>query len=194
MTDTLFLLSSRFDVDPKAWLIVAVGVVGFFWFCLGLVGKAPKEALPMPPKVALAINLIYIQISISILSAGAFPFWGGDYYRAGAPELGLKAAGLHMFLFYVSVIGGLMGWFFTYNIGKGRNWARYFLSFMTFSGVFFVGINGLINAGFTILGLVIILFLFQKPSSDWFREMKSRSKTPPIVKDTRKYDEKGDKL
>ena len=59
---------------------------------------------------------------------------------------------------------------------------------------FFVGINGLINAGFTILGLVIILFLFQKPSSDWFREMKSRSKTPPIFKDTRKYDEKGDKL
>ena len=42
--------------------------------------------------------------------------------------------------------------------------------------MFLVGINGqgievLLEIGNTILSLVIVVFLFQKPSADWFKEM-----------------------
>ncbi|SVD31591.1 uncharacterized protein METZ01_LOCUS384445, partial [marine metagenome] len=132
----------------------------------------PKEEAvpPMPLKVALAIKLIYIQVVISIVYSLFLPFWGGDAYRAGAPELGLDAAGLHMFMLCASVIGGLVACFFAYNIGKGRNWARIILAMLTIGGIFLVGINGqgievLLEIGDMILSLVIVVFLFQKPSA-----------------------------
>ena len=136
-----------------------------------------EEAVPpMPLKVAIAIKLIYIQVVIGIVYSLFLPFWGGDAYRAGAPELGLDAAGGHMFMLCASVIGGLVAWFFAYNIGKGRNWARIILAVLTIGGIFLVGINGqgikvLLEIGNTILSLVIVVFLFQKPSADWFKEM-----------------------
>jgi len=138
----------------------------------------PKvEAVPpMPLKVALAIKLIYIQVVISIVYSLFLPFWGGDAYRAGAPELGLDADGLYMFLLCASVIGGLVACFFAHNIGKGRNWARIILAMLTIGGIFLVGINGqgievLLKIGDMILSLVIVGLLFQKPSADWFKEM-----------------------
>jgi len=136
-----------------------------------------EEAVPpMPLKVALAIKLIYIQVMISIVYSLFLPFWGGDAYRAGAPELGLDAAGLHMFMLCASVIGGLVAYFFAHNIGKGRNWARIILAVLTISGIFLVGINGqgieiLLEIGNTILSLTIVGLLFQKPSTDWFKVM-----------------------
>ena len=138
----------------------------------------PKEEAvpPIPLKVALAIKLIYIQAVISIVYSLFLPFWGGDAYRAGVPELGLDADGLHMFLLCASVIGGLVACFFAHNIGKGRNWARIILTVLTIGGIFLVGFNGqgivvMLEIGNTILSLVIVVFLFQKPSSDWFKEM-----------------------
>ena len=139
-----------------------------------------EEAVPpMPLKVAIAIKLIYIQVVISIVYFLFLPLWGGDAYRAGAPELGLDAAELHMFMLCASVIGGLVAWFFAYNIGKGRNWARIILAVLTIIGagaIFLVGFNGqgielLVEIGNTILSLTIVVFLFQKPSADWFKEM-----------------------
>jgi hypothetical protein len=139
-----------------------------------------EEAVPpMPLKVAIAIKLIYIQVVISIVYFLFLPLWGGDAYRAGAPELGLDAAGLHMFMLCASVIGGLVAWFFAYNIGKGRNWARIILAVLRIGGIFLVvlvGFNGqgievLLEIGNTILSLTIVVFLFQKPSADWFKEM-----------------------
>ena len=142
----------------------------------------PKEEAvpPMPLKVAIAIKLIYIQVVISIVYSLFLPLWGGDSYRAGAPELELDAAGLHMFMLCASVIGGLVACFFAHNIGKGRNWARIILTVLTIGGIFLVGINGqgievLLEIGNTILSLVIVIFLFQKPSPDWFKEMAARS-------------------
>ena len=125
-----------------------------------------EEAVPsMPLKVALAIKLIYIQVVISIVYSLFLPLWGGDSYRAGAPELELDAAGLHIFMLCASVIGGLVACFFAYNIGKGRNWARIILAILTIGGIFLVGINGqgievLLEIGNTILSLVIVVFLF----------------------------------
>jgi len=138
----------------------------------------PKEEAvpPMPLKVALAIKLIYIQVGISIGYSLFLPFWGSAAYRAGAPELGLDATGLHMFMLCASVIGGLVACFFAYNIGKGRNWARIILAILTIGGIFLVGINGqgievLLEIGNTIVSLVIVGLLFQKPSTDWFKVM-----------------------
>ena len=81
-----------------------------------------------------------------------------------------------MFMLCASVIGGLVAWFFAHNIGKGRNWARIILGVLTIGGIFLVGINGqgievLLKIGDMILSLVIVVFLFQKPSADWFKEM-----------------------
>jgi hypothetical protein len=146
-----------------------------------------EEAVPpMPLKVAIAIKLIYIQVVISIVYSLFLPFWGGDEYRAGAPELGLDAAGFHMYMLCASVVGGLVVCFFAHNIGKGRNWARIilggltiagiFLAVLTIGGIFLVGFNGqgikvMLAIGNTILSLTIVVFLFQKPSSDWFKGM-----------------------
>ena len=147
----------------------------------------PKEEAvpPMPLKVAIAIKLIYIQVVISIVYSIFLPLWGGDAYRAGAPELGLDAAGLHMFMLCASVIGGLVACFFAYNIGKGRNWARIILAVLTIVGIFFVGFNGqgievLLEIGNTILSLTIVGLLFQKPSTDWFTVMPTCSASTPF--------------
>ncbi|MCH2378990.1 MAG: hypothetical protein MK236_06170, partial [Pedosphaera sp.] len=133
----------------------------------------------MPLKVAIAIKLIYIQVVISIVYSLFLPFWGGDAYRAIASELRMDDARFHMFILCASVIGGLVACFFAYNIGKGRNWARIILAVLTIIGagaIFLVGFNGqgievLLEIGNTILSLVIVVFLFQKPSADWFKEM-----------------------
>ena len=139
-----------------------------------------EEAVPpMPVMVALAIKLIYIQVVISIVYSLFLPFWGGDAYRARAQEAELDAAGFHMLVLCLSVISGLVAWFFAYNIGKGRNWARIILAVLTIIGagaIFLVGFNGqgievLLEIGNTILSLVIVGLLFQKPSTDWFKEM-----------------------
>jgi len=143
-----------------------------------------EEAVPpMPLKVALAIKLIYIQIMISIVYTLFLPSRGGDAYRAGNPDLGPDAAGLHM---VASVIGGLVCWFLAYNIGKGRNWARIIFAVLaiigilfavlTFVVIFLMGFNGqvievMLAIGNQILSLVTVVFLFQKSSSDWFKEM-----------------------
>jgi hypothetical protein len=139
-----------------------------------------EEAVPpMPLKVAIAIKLIYIQVVIGIVYSLFLPFWGGDAYPARAQEAELDAAGFHMLVLCLSVISGLVAWFFAYNIGKGRNWARIILAVLTIFGagaIFLAGFNGqgievMLAIGITILRLTIVVFLFQKPSSDWFKEM-----------------------
>ena len=97
----------------------------------------------------------------------------------GKVEAELDAAGFHMLVLCLSVISGLVAWFFAYNIGKGRNWARIILAVLTIIGagaIFLVGFNGqgievMLAIGITILRLTIVVFLFQKPSADWFKEM-----------------------
>jgi len=79
---------------------------------------------------------------------------------------------------------GVMG-FFIFMIGKGRNWARItFLVFFIISIPFAafplmqsVGANpisGRIGIIIIIIQIVALVFLFQKLSSDWFREMKPK--------------------
>jgi hypothetical protein len=75
-------------------------------------------------------------------------------------------------------------WLFIYKIGKGSNGARitYLVFFILgmlfipfylknletdFTGTVFFAVQ-------TILQIAALIFLFQKPSSDWFIEMKKR--------------------
>jgi membrane-bound ClpP family serine protease len=75
-------------------------------------------------------------------------------------------------------------WLFIYMIGRGRNWAR-----IAFLVLFIIGIplsvlpllqslsaspiSGLLGIAQTAIQVVALVFLFQKPSSDWFRDMKA---------------------
>ena len=68
-------------------------------------------------------------------------------------------------------------------IWNGRNWAR-----ITFLVVVIIGtpgsifqlllgltvtpISGLLDIGGIVIQIIALIFLFQKPSSDWFRKMK----------------------
>ncbi|MXW81585.1 MAG: hypothetical protein F4Z57_21880 [Gemmatimonadetes bacterium] len=86
-------------------------------------------------------------------------------------------------MFIAFFVLGIM-WFFILMIGKGRNWAR-----ITFLVLFIIGtpfsvlplmqslaanpISGLLGIVQIIIQIVAIVFLFQKPSSDWFREIKA---------------------
>ena len=88
------------------------------------------------------------------------------------------------FVMFIAFFGLVIMWLFIFMIGKGRNWAR-----ITFLVLFIVGtplsvlplmqslganpISGLLGIVQTIIQIVALVFLFQKPSSDWFREMKA---------------------
>jgi hypothetical protein len=119
-----------------------------------------------PEKVGTAVKLLYINLGIGVLS-------------------GIMEALMHapMTLVFVTVILGTM-WLLTYMIGKGRNWAR-----ITFLVMFIIGlpisvpflllsfaenlISALLGIGQTTIQIIAMVFLFQKPSSDWFRDMKA---------------------
>jgi FtsH-binding integral membrane protein len=93
----------------------------------------------------------------------------------------MASAGFVVFITFFAL--GIM-WFFIFMIGKGRNWAR-----ITFLVLFVTGIplsvlplmqsvaanpiSGLLGIVLTIFQMVALVFLFQKQSSDWFREMKA---------------------
>lgn len=80
-------------------------------------------------------------------------------------------------------------WFFIYKLEQRRNWARitilvmYALSFITSFfqfeqtmalieyGTAFL-ISFILGMGVTIMQIIAIVLLFQKPSSDWFKEGK----------------------
>lgn len=125
-----------------------------------------------PEKVRTAIQLLYSTLGIGVLR---FFFEGSAFIKMSTPG--------HMMFLGLFVIGSML--FFIYKIGKGRNWAR-----ITFSVMFILGIplsvsplikslsdypiSGLLGIIQAVLQGIAIVFLFQKPSSDWFKDMKIR--------------------
>jgi TPR repeat protein len=79
-------------------------------------------------------------------------------------------------------------WFFFHMIGKGRNWARITLLVGTIIGVPLyifhlqslaanpITGSGLLGIGQTVIQIIAVVFLFQKPSSVWFKDMKAQKK------------------
>ena len=87
------------------------------------------------------------------------------------------------FVFITFLVLGIM-WLFIHMIGKGRNWARITLLVLFIIGIPFSilplmnslsanPISGLLGLGQSVLQIVALVFLFQRPSSDWFRAMKN---------------------
>ena len=123
-----------------------------------------------PVKVGTAVILLYISLGIGILR--------GIMEASMLVQIASPAFVMLVTFFVLGIM-----WLFIYMIGEGRNWAR-----ITFLVFFIIGIpfsvlpmlqslaanpiSGLLGIGQTALQIIALVFLFQKPSSDWFREMK----------------------
>ena len=129
-----------------------------------------QDQTTRPPRVGTAVILLYITFGIGVLRS----IMDASMYAEMA-----SPAFVMLIMFFVL---GIM-WFFIFMIGKGRNWARITLLVLFIIGIPFIGllqwqssvanpISGLLGIAQIIMLIVALVFLFQKPSSDWFREMK----------------------
>ena len=130
-----------------------------------------QNRISRPKKVGAAVKLLYITLGIGVLRS------------IMEASMHAQMASPAFVMFVTFFVLGIM-WLFIHMIGKGRNWAR-----ITFLVLFIVGIpfsilpllqslaaapiSGLLGIGQTVIQVIALVFLFQKPSSDWFREMKA---------------------
>jgi FtsH-binding integral membrane protein len=123
-----------------------------------------------PNKVFNAVTLLWITIAVGVI-------------RSILEFSNLAQMASPSFIIFVQIFTLAILAFFIYMIGKGRNWAR-----ITFLVLFITGIpfsilpmiqsfavspiSGILGIGQTTLQIIALVFLFQKPSSDWFKSMK----------------------
>jgi hypothetical protein len=128
-----------------------------------------------PEKVGTAVKLLYITLGIGMLRSSMEVSMSAQ-----------KAPPAVMIFIALFVLGVL--WLLIHMIGKGRNWAR-----ITFLVLFIIGLpfsvlpllqslavnlfSGLLGVAQMVIQVVALVFLFQKPSSDWFRMMKAKKST-----------------
>jgi hypothetical protein len=129
-----------------------------------------------PTKVRTAVTLLYISLGFGLMGT----VWAWDsiwevskYTQVFPPEFAV-------FLTF-SILGVMF--LFIYMIGRGRNWARitYFVLIIVGIPVYVLTflqsypanpIYGLLGIGQTVIDIIALVLLFQKPSSNWFREMR----------------------
>ena len=124
-----------------------------------------------PSKIGTAVTLLYIGAGVGILNAILYP------------SLLIKGKPLTVYTIICLAIGFGIGLLLIFMIGKGRNWAR-----ITFLVLFILSqpatvsltmresahlISLLLGIAHGIISIVALVFLFQRPSSEWFREMKA---------------------
>ena len=127
-----------------------------------------------PSKVRKGMILLYITLGIGFLRG-----------FMEAPQLSqqIPTGRIFFIMFFVFI----MMWFFIYMIGKGKNWAR-----ITFLVLFILGIpisvlpmyhslitkpfSGILGIAQAIMQIVALVLLFQKSSSDWYKQMNIRRK------------------
>lgn len=130
-----------------------------------------------PEKVGAAVKLLYSTLALGILRS----------ILEASTHIPLVSPAF-MLLFTVFALGIMS--LLIHNIGKGRNWARISVLGLFLAGVPFSilpllhslaenPISGLLGVGQVILQIVALVLLFQKPSSDWFREMKAPAAAQP---------------
>ena len=135
-----------------------------------------QEKKSKPYNVSIAVTLLWIVIAVGVISS-SFNF-SSSLEIANASGLGL---GWLIFTLYFTY---LLLAFFIWKIRQGRNWAR-----ITYLVLFILGVSMTIYSYLTsevstfsiileivgmIVQIVVLVFLFQKPSSDWFKLMKSK--------------------
>lgn len=134
-----------------------------------------------PNKVSIAITLLWITIAIGVIRS--IMEFSNLLEVAIARGFGPK------FVIFTTFFALAIVAFLIFMIGMGKNWAR-----ITFLVLFIVGIpftvlplskslltnlfSGVLGIGQIILQIIALIFLFQKPSSDWFKSMKKRSTRP----------------
>ena len=127
-----------------------------------------------PEKVGTSVKLLYITLGIGVLRS------------IMEASTNAQMASPAFVTFITLFVLGIM-WLFIYLIGKGLNWAR-----ITFLVLFIIGIplavlpllasleanpvSGLLGIGQLIIQTIALVFLFQKSSSEWFREMKAEKR------------------
>jgi FtsH-binding integral membrane protein len=126
-----------------------------------------------PDKVGQAVILSYVTLGIGVLRSIM------EASRLSQQEQ--VSTGFVMFIIFgvLAII-----WFFIYMIGKGKNWARITLLVLFILGIPFSvlpllqslaanPISGLLGITQIVIQIVVLVFLFQKQSSDWFRQAKA---------------------
>jgi len=121
-----------------------------------------------PENVGSAVKLLYMTLGISILTG---IMEASNFSQMGSPA----------FLMFITffVLGSM--WFFIYMIGKGCNWARITYLVLSIVGIpFYIlaelqnlaanPISRLLGIGSTVCSIIALVLLFQKPSSDWFKQ------------------------
>jgi hypothetical protein len=131
-----------------------------------------KKSDVMPRKVSIAIKLLWIVLAIGLLrSFLEFPI----SLEIAASE-GFGAG----FVIAVTVISIAVLAFFIIMIAQRRNWARivylvFFLIGLPFGLIALIEtlslspFSGVLGIGQIVIDLFAMIFLFQKPSSDWFK-------------------------
>ena len=125
-----------------------------------------------PDKVSTALTLLWITIAIGVIRS-IMEF-------SNTSELTSFGLGFGIF---IAVFAFVIVASFIYMIGRGKNWAR-----ITFLVFFIIGIplagrslfqsllrnpvSGILGIVEIILEIIALVFLFQKPSSDWFKSIK----------------------
>jgi hypothetical protein len=141
-----------------------------------MTGKLPKR----PNKVRTAVSLLYVSFAMLAL-----------YFLIAPSEL-LKAdmfpekdvAAIMLYTIYLGVFATIVGSTLAYMVWSGKNWARIFTLVTVvivatplliinlyggISGHFFTGMLEIVAC---VMQITSVIFLFQKPSSDWFAEIK----------------------
>jgi hypothetical protein len=143
--------------------------------------KSGIEQMNRPKKVSLALKLLYLSLGIGflqiIINIG---------YSLQLAESSPIAQRISPIIFVLLVNVGALGilWFLIYMIGKGRNWARivYIANYTTEVMIYLIilppllAINiifGIFYITQTILQVIAMVLLFQKPSSEWFRHKRA---------------------
>ena len=121
-----------------------------------------------PEQVGTAVQLLYISLGIGVLR-----------YIMESSMLAQMPAFVMLLAFFGLGFMGLI-----YMAGEGRNWARITLLVMLIIAIprlvtlelqFFAAnpIDGMLCIGQAVIQIIALIFLFQQPSSNWFREMKA---------------------
>lgn len=120
-----------------------------------------------PARVGTALTLLYIGFGIGLLRT-----------------IVEASAYTHVVVFITFFLLAVF-LFLIYMIGKGRNWARIaylvlFIIFLPFTvhtvlqDLAAKPISVSLDMVLTVMDMIALVFLFQKPSSAWFKEMKTK--------------------
>ena len=142
----------------------------------------PNQARPQ--KVGMAIKLLYAMVVLGILMTVvvAPEILSNVHTDSGQPPVESSTVAIVFTVLMVLIYG--FNCFLIFKTGQGRNWARItlFVLFVVYMLIYIPALVQRLEAATAsaLLGLTInigqavaLVLLFQKPSSEWFNEMKN---------------------